>query len=324
MSQTTQTGLRDSFVTDISLTTSQLLGARNVLPEILAPVQDLRSSGTGNTVRVLRDPKGTLRDAQDLAGKTYDTPTQLFDEVTLDYFREVNFQFGSLDETIGTNQITIDRYPVSGATQIGNDIESNVMQDILDDANIPAGNEIGVVGQEINEALFIEISKRMDIDNVPEEQRVIILSPTHYAEALKNVTAFKSNDFVARGTVQTGRLPVELYGVRVYKSNLLPSNDNLASVTGTDTNQVSVAFWRGAILFTMAMLPAPAVSGATLYAQESVDGYIVRARAWDDNNLNAKRLVMDSLYGVKVVQNPSTTSVTNTTAAYPILGGIPA
>lgn len=322
MSKTTQAGLQNSFVTDISLTTSELLGARNILPEILAPVQDLRSSGTGNTVRVLRDPKGTLRDAQDLSGKTYDTPTQLFDEVTLDYFREVNFQFGSLDETIGTNQITIDRYPVSGATQIGNDIESNVMQDILDDPNIPAGNELGTVGVEVNEALFIELAKRMDIDNVPEANRVVILSPTHYAQALKNVTAFKSNDFIARGSVQTGKLPVELYGVRVYKSNLLPGNDNLASVTGTDTNQVSIGFWTGSILFTMAALPAPAVAGATLYAQESVDGYMVRARAWDDNNLNAKRLVMDALYGVKVVQNPTTTAVTNTTAGYPILGGI--
>jgi hypothetical protein len=320
--KTTQAGLQNSFVVGIALTVSQLLSSRNILPEIIGPVEDLRPRGVGNTVRFLRAPKGTLRDATDLSGKTYDTPTQLFDELSLNYFREVNFQYGSLDETIGQNEITIDQYAVSGAAQMGNDIEKNTMLEVLDDPTIPAGNILGSLTTQVNEALFATLAQKFEEQNIPEGERIVVLSPKHYYEAVRNVEAFKSQDFVERGTVSTGKLPVMLYGMKVYLSNQLPAYDDLTSVGGTDTNEASVAFWSQAVKFSMAGLPAPLVSGATLYALENIDGYVVRSRAWDDNNLNAKRLVMDCIYGVKVVENPTTKGSTNVKAIYPIEGGI--
>lgn len=321
MAKTTQTGLQNSFTTAVAARASVLLGSTIILPEIMAVNTDLRPSGVGNTVRVNRAPKGTMRDAADLSGKTYDVPTQSYDEISLDYFREINFQNPDLDEAIAPESSTYGLYAESGATQISYDIEKNILYDILDDPNYSSYTEVGTVGTAMNLKALATIRKNFVNAGVPVENQVVILDPAKYADLLQ-VSTLQSEDFVTKGAVEAGRTPRIIMGMRVYESTALDTNDRLSSVTGTDTGEISVAFDSRSILMTMARLRNSYSGNGIEVAQENARGYSVRVRRWGDADLNTDRMSMDALYGIKVVLNPSVTSSTDVALVQPILGGV--
>lgn len=315
------TNLQNSYVEAIALRTSVLLASRFILPAILAPIEDLRPERVGNEVRVLRDPKGTVRDVVDDRANpnTTDAPTQNSDTVTLDYYRTVGFKWGQKDQVIAQPEITINRYANSGAKQLGSDIESKTLSDIANDPNIPVDNEVGTVGVAMNRKTLSSVVEKFIENEVDMEDRVLILSPRHYKECLDN-DVFVSEDFVTKGAIESGVLTAQLYGMTIYVSPRLDSNDNLTSVTGTDTNRVSLALDKKAVLFTMAQIEEPAGIGAT-FAQESIDGMMTASYLWFNADTRTNQLAMDALWGVKVVKNPTTINANDVTNVFVLLGG---
>lgn len=314
--------LTNSYVTAISTRTSELLGGLINLPNILAPIIDERPQGLGNTVRVLRDPKGTVRDVNDdlSTSNTLDAPTQNFDEVSLDYYRTVGFNWGQKDQVIADTRITIDRYSQSGAKQLAADIETKVLQDILDDPNIPAGNEIGTVGTAMTLATLSSIDQKFTENGViDQDDKILILSPLHYKQLL-DISALQSSDFVPRGSVESGVLVARLYGMTLVRSPFLSANSSLSSVTGTDSSLISVALDRRSVMFTMARIENP-VGNNVVFAQENIDGYTAASYMTFDYSTRTNQMSIDTIFGVKVVKTPSVLSATDVTNVFPILGG---
>ncbi len=316
------TNLQNSYVTAISTRTTELLASKFIIPEILAPIEDLRPERVGNTVRVLRDPKGTVRDVSDdlSTDNTYDQPAQTPDEVSLDYYRTIGFNWGQKDQVIADEGITIERYSKSGSLQLASDIETKTLADIANDANIPTANEVGTVGTPLNKSALSTLVQKFIEDEVEMEDRVLILSPLHYKEALDN-EVFTSDDFVSKGAIESGVLSAQLYGMTIYVTPRLASNDNLASVTGTDTTQISLALSKKSVLFTMAPIERPA-SPYVQFAQENIAGFMAAAYIDFDYKSRTNLLSMDTLFGVKVVKHPTTTNSSDITAVYPVLGGV--
>lgn len=322
MAINSNSNLTNSYNTAISLRTSELLSGEPFLSSILNPIEDMRPNSVGNSVTVLRDPKGTIRDVSDdrSTDNTFDTPSQNSDTISLNYYRTVEFGFGQKDQIIANPEITIDRYANSGKMQVSADIHSKTLLDIANDPDVPAGNEIGTVGTTLNFKALTEIEKRLFDNGAMGGDKILILSSKHYQELL-NTSTLTSADFVPVGSVQSGLLVATIGGLTIYRSQYLATNDNLSSVTGSDTNQVSLAFDRKSIGFTMSMIQAP-ISSYIDFANENVDGFSIGV--YTDFNM-AKRLntiAMDYLFGVKVFSQPTTLSATDVVNVFPILGGV--
>jgi len=324
MSISANSNLTNSYTTGIAARTTQLLSENLFLSSILAPMEDLRPMRVGNTVRVLRDPKGTVRDVNDDRSTTNssDAPTPNYDEITLDYYRTVSFEWGQKDQVIGNAGITIDRYSNSGNKQLGGDIVGKVLQDIVNDANVPAGNEIGTVGNVFDLEVFTTLIQKFTENEVPEEDRVIILSPLHYKQLLDQ-NFIQSKDYLGSDTLTTGKLPLRLFGFEVYVSTRLQTNDNLASITGSDTTKISVAMDKKSVLFTMAEIEAPADSTFN-FSKGSIDGFSVANYIWFDAPTRTNKIATDCIYGTKVVLTPTTTNASDVCNVFPILGGVKA
>lgn len=317
------TNLQNSYNTAIALRTTELLSAKLILPEIMAPIEDLRPQRVGDTVTVLRDPKGTLADVVDDLTNSNETtqPAQNSDSVSLDYYRTVGFKWGQKDQVIAQPEITINRYANSGAKQLGSDIESKVLSDIANDPNIPVGNEIGSVGTALNVNALTTLIQKFEENEVAMEDRVLILSPLHYKQLL-DLNVFQSSDFVSNRSVESGELVGTVYGMRAYVSTRLQTNDNLSSVTGTDTTKISLAIDKKSVLFTMAQIEAPIAGEGVAFAQESIDGFVAASYMWFEASKRMNQIAMDALYGVKVVKTPTTTNAADVTNVFAILGGI--
>lgn len=321
MAITANSNLTNSYVDAISLRTSELLAGNFLLGSILSPIEDMRPNGVGNSVRVYRDPKGTVRDVVDDTSNTntFDSPTQNYDTVTLNYYRTVEFGWGQKDQIIANAPITIEKYAVSGAKQITGDIESKTLLDIANDADVPAGNEVGAVGTPMNVKALSEIDKRFFDNGVMEGDRYLILSSKHYQDLI-NTSTLQSSDFVPVGAVTSGVLAARLFGLTILRSQFLATNDNLSSVTGTDTNQVSLAFDKNAIGFTMSPIQAPASSNAD-FSSEVVNGFSVGVYKDFDFSRRLNTLAMDTLFGVKVFSNPTILGTNPVVNVFPVLGG---
>jgi hypothetical protein len=322
MAINSNSNLTNSYVDAISLRTSELLAGNFILSSILAPLQDLRPNGIGDSVRVLRDPKGTVRDVADdtSTANSFDTPTQLYDTVTLNYYRTVEFGWGQKDQIIANPEITINRYASAGEKQISGDITAKTLLDIANDPDVPAGNEIGAVGTAMNIKALSEIDKRFFDNGTAEGDRYLLLSSKHYQDLINNTT-LQSSDFVPVGAVESGVLAAKLFGLTIFRTQYLATNDNLSSVTGTDTNQVSLAFDRSAIGFTMSPIIAPDASNID-FSSEVVNGFTVGVYRSFDFSKRLNVLGMDALYGVKVFSNPSLHSTNPVVNVFPVLGGV--
>lgn len=323
MAINSNSNLTNSYVTAISLKTSELLPGMINLPRMLAPVVDERPKGLGSSVTVLRDPKGTVRDVNDdlSTSNTLDAPTQGSDEVSLDYYRTVGFNWGQKDQVIADTTITIDRYSQAGSIQLAADIETKTLQDVLDDPNIPAGNEIGTVGTALNLSALSSIEQKFTENGVIDpNDRWLVLSPKHYKELL-DINALQSSDFVPQGSIESGVLVARLYGMTLVRSPFLAANSSLSSVTGTDSSLISVALDRKSVVFTMARIEEPATTNGIDFAQENIDGYMAASYIWFEGNTKTNKMSIDAIFGVKVVKNPSVLSATDVTNVFPILGG---
>ena len=136
-----------------------------------------------------------------------------------------------------------------------------------------------VAGDEFTDAFFRDMIQKMDDNNVPMENRNLIIPPAT-RNAIMGIDRYVSSDFVSGQSVNSGLIG-NLYGVDVYVSA------NCATIEAAADNTASSVDTRAALLFhneAIVMAEQMAVRSQTQYKQEYL----------------STLYTADTLYGVQV------------------------
>ena len=136
-----------------------------------------------------------------------------------------------------------------------------------------------VAGDEFTDAFFRDMIQKLDDNNVPMEDRNLIIPPAT-RNAIMGIDRYVSSDFVSGGTVNSGLIG-NLYGVDVYVSA------NCRTIEAAADNTASSVDTRAAMLFhneAIVMAEQVAVRSQTQYKQEYL----------------STLYTADTLYGVQV------------------------
>ena len=136
-----------------------------------------------------------------------------------------------------------------------------------------------VAGDEFTDAFFRDMIQKLDDNNVPMENRNLIIPPAT-RNAIMGIDRYVSSDFVSGGTVNNGLIG-NLYGVDVYVSA------NCRTIESASDNSVGSVDTRAALLFhneAVVMAEQMAVRSQTQYKQEYL----------------STLYTADTLYGVQV------------------------
>ena len=136
-----------------------------------------------------------------------------------------------------------------------------------------------VAGDEFTDAFFRDMIQKLDDNNVPMENRNLIIPPAT-RNAIMGIDRYVSSDFVSGGTVNNGLIG-NLYGVDVYVSA------NCRTIESAADNSVGSVDTRAALLFhneAVVMAEQMAVRSQTQYKQEYL----------------STLYTADTLYGVQV------------------------
>jgi len=136
-----------------------------------------------------------------------------------------------------------------------------------------------VAGDEFTDAFFRDMIQKLDDNNVPMENRNLIIPPAT-RNAIMGIDRYVSSDFVSGGTVNNGLIG-NLYGVDVYVSA------NCRTIESAADNTVGSVDTRAALLFhneAVVMAEQMAVRSQTQYKQEYL----------------STLYTADTLYGVQV------------------------
>jgi hypothetical protein len=313
--------------------TTELLRGRLATGSLIANAVSDMGARQGNTIRYHRSPKGTVQNAVDGTTKTYATPVGAYDELVLEYYKEIPLEAGDLEFTIaGTGAflsegagVNANKYAMVAAEGLAKQIDVDVLERILDDSNIGDATVVGFPETALNDKAFRTIRKTLVKQGVDINKIVILLTPDHSAEAM-GIDVFRSADYVGEGDARrvqiNGQLPLNVYGMAVYMDIVnLPNTNSVPSISGSSTTQfVSMAMSIDAVKFVMPMLATPANNNATISAS-NVDGLSVRVKTWYDPDLNTFRVVTDALYGAKTLKTASLQSATDVVSIVPLLGG---
>lgn len=136
-----------------------------------------------------------------------------------------------------------------------------------------------VAGDEFTDAFFRDMIQKMDDNNVPMENRNLIIPPAT-RNAIMGIDRYVSSDFVSGQSVNSGLIG-NLYGVDVYVSA------NCRTIESASDNSVGSVDTRAALLFhneAVVMAEQLAVRSQTQYKQEYL----------------STLYTADTLYGVQV------------------------
>ena len=120
-----------------------------------------------------------------------------------------------------------------------------------------------VAGDEFIDAFFRDMIQKLDDNNVPMENRVLIIPPAT-RNAIMGIDRYVSSDFVSGQAVQSGLIG-NLYGVDVYVSA------NCATIEAAGDNTASSVDTRAAMLFhkdAIVLAEQQSVRSQTQYKQE--------------------------------------------------------
>ena len=120
-----------------------------------------------------------------------------------------------------------------------------------------------VAGDEFIDAFFRDMIQKLDDNNVPMENRVLVIPPAT-RNAIMGIDRYVSSDFVSGSTVNSGLIG-NLYGVDVYVSA------NCATIEAAADNTASSIDTRAALLFhkdAIVLAEQQSVRSQTQYKQE--------------------------------------------------------
>lgn len=116
--------------------------------------------------------------------------------------------------------------------------------------------DVGAYGSDITDAVFLAANETLDLNDVPIEDRYLVIYPTQKT-ALMKIDKFVKADYMGQydqpTVVRTGTpnryMWGELYGVPVYYTNQVPST------AGTPTQRHNILFHKEAIALALQLAP---------------------------------------------------------------------
>lgn len=279
----------------------------------------------GDTMRITRDPQFTVNDAVDGSGKTYQHPVQGADTLTLREFREIPVDLSTTQNAIEISSLSVDRYANAITQALRIDVEKTLLQAILDDPTYTTANEVGAIGTALNNKAMATLGNKIKTTTGQTSlaDYICILSNKHVLDLNLDTGMNADATGTANTAVTQGLLQPRFGFGTMYESALLPTNTEADSVSGTGTDIISMCYKRSNVLLAFADLKAPQDPG-TISRVVRIGNFSFRIRISGNMNLNQDMaMVIDTLYGVKVLQTPITTK-TNTLnpLVFPILGGV--
>jgi len=111
-------------------------------------------------------------------------------------------------------------YAARAAAAMGRQVDADIIAEF---ANAAAANDVpGVIATGISLDNILEMRLALDIANIPEEGRWMLVKPANEKELL-SIDKFQSGDYVQNKPLVSGFIG-QIFGINVVKSNLCPAN----------------------------------------------------------------------------------------------------
>lgn len=269
----------------------EVLRANSVLAGLVTKDSDVASFQVGSKLHIPYPGTFVANDKATNTAVTKQVPTSTDTTVTLNKHKEVSFVFEDFARA-QAQPITMQAYMAAMVQPLADAIESDLF-------GLYAGfsHSIGAATTPLTAATVRLANKTLTDQKVPRGNRHLVIttgdsSALQGDSSLQNFFAYNEG---ARGDVSTGLIAANLYGFKVWESQLVP----LA------TSNKNLALDPGAIILAMRALPeAPAGTGAAqAVVQDPVSGLVLRSTlSYNADNLGVQ-CTLDVLYGVAKLRN---------------------
>jgi|694.fasta_scaffold128535_2 hypothetical protein len=272
--------------------------ARNFIrgyTSVIAPLAALSTSFSadaarpGDTIKVIRDATAIDAVQTKSIGGAYTIQDCDADKVDIE-LGTPKYVSWSLDdvEVARASGISIELF----GFRKGNALAKSIMQDILGlvtNTNYGAAAFTGAAST-FDEDDVADIAKACDDADIPEENRVLMLS-NGYIAALRKSGAIKDTSGYGYNAIMSGDVPM-LHGFRVIKSNIIPANSENLVGFACDPAAILAAFRYNAPQSGHKYTRAEPIVGE--------GGITLGLRDWYDENSGTRRMVMEAIYGKTV------------------------
>jgi hypothetical protein len=189
----------------------------------------------GNTVNItsINDVTiGTYTEHTDITFEDIDDATRA---LVIDQQRYFAFELDDIERAQSVNGGAVMNQALDNATYQLRDVSDAFLLAAMNTAIQGTANDLGTVAIHTTAKnlydTFVDLAVTLDVDNVPEEGRFAIVSPSLHGRLLKLDTFITPGDQAAPAARQNGYIG-SIAGLELYKSNNLPAVTDVAATGG--------------------------------------------------------------------------------------------
>jgi hypothetical protein len=227
--------------------------------------------------------------------------------VVLDRIADVSFGVTDEDMTLKIDDFD-DRLLAPALEAIAQHVDIAVLS-LRDGVSQVAGTHLGAEGDDEHAPqtwdrpeVLIEAKRILDINKVPQRERVAITGPTTASKWLNTELLKRADQSGTTEALREASLGRNLFGFDTYQTgNVGQPKPTGAQIAGDPTTEVGLAFHRSALALASAPLEVPTAANQGQVSVQTYKGLSVRVSyGWD---IRYKQTVcsVDFLYGVKLL-----------------------
>jgi hypothetical protein len=267
----------------------EILRANIVMAPLVTKDSDVATFQVGNTLHIPYPGTLVANDKATNSPVTLQTPTSTDTTVTLNKHKEASILIEDFTRA-QANPVLMQSYIQAQVVALAEQVET----DIIATYSSFSGS-VGTSGTDLSAATLRTVSKTLTDKKVAKGNRHLLLSTKDRIalqadSSLQNFFAYNDN----RDGGVTGDSPVDIYGLKLHESQLVPV------VAGTPNSTKNFAFDPGAVILASRALPeAPLNAGVSQHVmQDPVSGLVLRVTMGYDKNQLGVQVTIDILYGV--------------------------
>lgn len=268
----------------------EVLRANSVLAGMVTKDSDVASFQVGSKLHIPYPGTFTANDKATNSPVTKQVPTSTDTTVTLNKHKETTFLVEDFTRA-QANPVLMESYSRAAIQPLVDALEGDLFGTYTQFTGT-----VGTSGTDLNAATLRAVNKKFTDNKVLRANRNLVISTKDTAALLADASLqqFFAFNAGARGDIESGLINDNLYGLKVWESQLVPV------VAGTPNSTKCLALDPGAIILAMRALPeAPAGTGvAQSVVQDPVSGLVLRCTiSYNADNLGVQ-VTFDVLYGV--------------------------
>lgn len=281
------------FVPEIWANTAlEVLRASIVLAPNVTHDSDIAAFTVGSKLHIPYPGTFVANDKATNTAVTRQVPTATDTTVTLNKHKEVTFLIEDFTRA-QANPVAMTAYMNAAIPPLAEQVEADLFA-----LYASFSGSTGTGGTDLTAASLRAINKKFTDNKVPRGGRNVVVSTKDTASLLADASlqSFFAFNEGGRGDVSTGLIAGNLYGLKVWESQLVPFA----------TNTKNLAFDKGAIILASRALPAaPMGTGAAqAVVVDEKSGLALRVTLSYDANQLGVQCTTDVLYGVAILRDP--------------------